>query len=123
LLIPPPIGRGHPRASSEMRLRGPKGERTLGAEEFFSVPMTTASKPTEILTEIRLPLPMRRRVTRIRKWRSQRRIRPVGVAVSLKIDAREFARNRHRVTGLSDRPFALTRSKTAYAAQVDRQID
>jgi len=26
----------------EMRLRGPKGERTLGAEEFFLGPMTTA---------------------------------------------------------------------------------
>jgi aerobic carbon-monoxide dehydrogenase medium subunit len=34
---------------AELTLRGPKGERRLGAEEFFLGAMTTAIEPTEIL--------------------------------------------------------------------------
>ena len=38
-----------------MRLRGPRGERRIAAEEFFVGPLTTAIEPDEILTEIRVP--------------------------------------------------------------------
>src|SRR5262245_57462978 len=40
----------------ELKLSGPKGQRQIAAEEFFLAPMTTAIEPTEILTEIRVPL-------------------------------------------------------------------
>jgi carbon-monoxide dehydrogenase medium subunit len=36
---------------------GPKGERTIGIDEFFLDALTTALKPNEILTEIRIPIP------------------------------------------------------------------
>ncbi|MGE5276073.1 MAG: FAD binding domain-containing protein [Acidobacteriota bacterium] len=36
---------------------GPKGERTIGIEEFFTGLFSTALAPDEILTEIRIPVP------------------------------------------------------------------
>ena len=40
-------------------LRGPKGERSVKAESFYSGPFTTALASDEILTEIRIPVPAR----------------------------------------------------------------
>ena len=40
----------------ELKLSGPKGERRSAPEDFFLAPMTTAIEPTEILTEIRVPV-------------------------------------------------------------------
>ncbi len=37
--------------------RGPKGERTIPIDEFFVGLFTTALKPNEVLTEIRVPVP------------------------------------------------------------------
>jgi CO/xanthine dehydrogenase FAD-binding subunit len=39
----------------EMVARGPGGERTIPAEDFFITYLTTALEPNEILTEVRLP--------------------------------------------------------------------
>ena len=39
---------------------GPKGERVIPIEEFFITLFTTALKPDEIVTEIRIPLPLPR---------------------------------------------------------------
>ena len=91
----------------EMRLRGPKGERTLGAEEFFLGPMTTAIEPTEILTEIRMPLPLRRSGHAYQKMAQPASgFALVGVAVSLKIDAKGICEEIGiGVTGLSDKAF------------------
>lgn len=38
-----------------LMLRGPRGERTVSADEFFVGMLTTAVEPDEVLTEIRLP--------------------------------------------------------------------
>ena len=51
---------------AELTLRGPKGERRLGAEEFFLGAMTTAIEPTEILTEICVPVVSRRALSKKR---------------------------------------------------------
>jgi|SRR5579884_3554914 carbon-monoxide dehydrogenase medium subunit len=40
---------------AEFVLRGPRGERTVGADDFFVAMLTTAAEPDEVLTEIRLP--------------------------------------------------------------------
>jgi carbon-monoxide dehydrogenase medium subunit len=40
--------------------RGPQGERTIPAAEFFTGLLTTALRPQELLTAVRLPLPERR---------------------------------------------------------------
>ena len=37
--------------------RGPKGERTIPIDDFFVSLFTTALQPTEVLTEIRVPVP------------------------------------------------------------------
>jgi aerobic carbon-monoxide dehydrogenase medium subunit len=91
----------------ELRLRGPKGERTLGAEKFFLGPMTTAIEPNEILTEIRLPMSSRRSGSAYRKMAQQASgFAIVGVAVSVRLDAKGFCEEIGvGVTGLSDKAF------------------
>ena len=42
---------------AELVARGPKGERTIPANQFFKALYTTALAPGEILVELRLPLP------------------------------------------------------------------
>jgi aerobic carbon-monoxide dehydrogenase medium subunit len=39
----------------QLKVVGPKGERTIGARDFFVDILTTALQPDEILTEIRMP--------------------------------------------------------------------
>jgi carbon-monoxide dehydrogenase medium subunit len=41
----------------ELVARGPRGQRTIRAEEFFVAYLTTSLAPDEILTEVRLPIP------------------------------------------------------------------
>jgi carbon-monoxide dehydrogenase medium subunit len=40
---------------AQLKVVGPRGERTIGAREFFVDILTTALQPDEILTEIRVP--------------------------------------------------------------------
>ena len=40
---------------AELVARGPEGERTIAATEFFTAPFTSALGPQELLTEIRVP--------------------------------------------------------------------
>jgi aerobic carbon-monoxide dehydrogenase medium subunit len=40
---------------AELQVLGPRGARTLAAEDFFVELMTTALKPDELLTEVRFP--------------------------------------------------------------------
>jgi carbon-monoxide dehydrogenase medium subunit len=42
---------------AEVVARGPKGERTIPVAQFFTGLFSTALAPTEILTEIRIPVP------------------------------------------------------------------
>jgi carbon-monoxide dehydrogenase medium subunit len=92
---------------AELRVRGRGGERVLSAEEFFLGPMTTAIEPTEILTEIRVPLASRRSAAAYQKMAQQASgFAIVGVAVSLKPGvAGKCEEIGIGVTGLSDKPF------------------
>jgi carbon-monoxide dehydrogenase medium subunit len=91
----------------ELRLRGPRGERRLAAEEFFLGPLTTAIELDEILTEIRVPALQRRCGSAYLKMAQQASgFAIVGVAVSLKVDAKGFCEEIGiGVTGLGDKPF------------------
>jgi aerobic carbon-monoxide dehydrogenase medium subunit len=91
----------------ELRIRGPKEERTLGAEQFFLGPMTTAIEPTEILTEIRVPISSRRSGSAYRKMAQQASgFAIVGVAVSVRLDGKGRCEEIGiGVTGLSDKAF------------------
>ena len=43
--------------AAEMSVTGPKGTRTIEAKDFFKDIFTTAMEPSEVLTEIRIPIP------------------------------------------------------------------
>ena len=95
----------------ELKLNGPKGQRQIAAEEFFLAPMITAIEPTEILTEIRVPIRSRRYGSAyLTLAQPASGFAVVGVAVWLRL-----ASNGHcedigvGVTGLSEKPF---RAKT-----------
>src|SRR6476619_5170246 len=44
-------------SAAELKARGPNGERTIKAADFFVDMLTSALEPNEILTEIRIPIP------------------------------------------------------------------
>lgn len=92
---------------AELTLRGPKGERRIGAEEFFLGAMATAIEPTEILTEICVPVVSRRAGSAYQKMAQRASgFAIVGVAVSLKMAAQGICEDiRIGVTGLSDKAF------------------
>jgi carbon-monoxide dehydrogenase medium subunit len=91
----------------ELRLRGPRGERRIAAEEFFVGPLTTAIAPDEILTEIRVPTSERRCGSAYLKMAQQASgFAIVGVAVALRLDVKGRCEEIGiGVTGLGDKPF------------------
>jgi aerobic carbon-monoxide dehydrogenase medium subunit len=95
----------------DLKLLGPKGERRIAAEEFFLGTMTTAIDPTEILTEIRVPVSSRRCGSAYLKMAQQASgFAVVGVAVWLRVDAKGGCEDVGvSVTGLSEKPFRARR--------------
>jgi carbon-monoxide dehydrogenase medium subunit len=71
----------------ELRVRGPGGDRSIKAEEFFLGLMSTALTPTDILTEIRVPVLSRHCGTAYLKVPQKASgFAIVGVAVWLKLN-------------------------------------
>jgi aerobic carbon-monoxide dehydrogenase medium subunit len=91
----------------ELKLSGPKEERQMAAEEFFLGTMTTAIEPTEILTEIRVPVSSRRCGSAYLKMAQQASgFAVVGVAVWLRLAQTGRCEDIGvGVTGLSEKPF------------------
>src|SRR3972149_326543 len=86
---------------AELRGRGAQGERWLKAEEFFLDLMTTALSPSEILTEIRVPVLSGRCGTAYLKLPQKASgFALVGVAVWLRADGGLCADIGVGVTGL-----------------------
>jgi carbon-monoxide dehydrogenase medium subunit len=92
---------------SELKLSGLKGQRQIAAEEFFLGPMTTAIEPTEILTEIRVPVASRRYGSAYLALPQQASgFAVVGVAVWLRVGPNSRCEDIGvGVTGLSEKPF------------------
>jgi carbon-monoxide dehydrogenase medium subunit len=93
-------------------LVGPKGERSVAADEFFKGLFETVLEPEEVLRRIRIP---RRDSTRAnyRKFRHPASsYAVVGVAVVLHMQGKVCAGGRIGVTGFADHPF---RAKPAEA--------
>ena len=110
----------------ELKLSGPKGERRIAAEEFFLGTMTTAIEPTEILTEIRVPVSSRRCGSAYLKMAQQASgFAIVGVAVWLRLAQSGRCEDIGvGVTGLSEKPFRARTVEAALARQqADSQID
>jgi carbon-monoxide dehydrogenase medium subunit len=96
-------------------LRGLPGERRIAATEFFSGPMTTAIKPSEILTEIRVPTaPQRSGSAYLKVAQPASGFALIGVAVALRLDARGHCEEVGiGVAGLGDKPFRAYAVETA----------
>ena len=91
----------------ELKLSGPTGERRIAGEEFFLGTMTTAIEPTEILTDIRVPVLSRRCGSAYLKMAQQASgFAVVGIAVWLRLDTKGRCEDIGvGVTGLSEKPF------------------
>ena len=73
---------------AEVLANGPKGERVIPIEDFFVSLFTTALKPDEILTEIRVPMPQARSGGTYQKLeRKVGDFATAAVAVQLTLDA------------------------------------
>jgi len=92
---------------AELRARGPAGDRWLKAEEFFLGLMATALSPTEVLTEIRVPVLSGRFASAYLKFAQKASgFAIVGVAVWLKVDEKGVADDIGiGVSGLDAKPF------------------
>jgi len=91
----------------EARLSGPKGERSVGAADFFVSMLTSAAQPGEVLTQVTLPLGAARRGSAYRKLRQPASgFALVGVAAVVDLDrAGRIERAALGVTGVNAVPF------------------
>ena len=99
--------------------RGPNGERTVRARQFFLDSFTTALEPTEVIVEIRLALRPRHAGGAFTKL--ERRVgdfATVGVAVVTTLgDDGRIARAGIAVTGVAETPFAATDAEAVLLGQ------
>ena len=100
---------------AEMTAMGKGGQRVIKAEDFFLGALTTALKPDEILTEVRLPAwPAARRFGFQEFARRRGDFAMAGVAVFYDTDASGKAGNAHvGVIGVGDRQRRLAKAEAA----------
>jgi aerobic carbon-monoxide dehydrogenase medium subunit len=91
--------------NAEFRVVGPRGTRTIMADDFFLDILTTALEPTEMLTEIRIPSPSATTGGAYAKFRHPASgYALIGVAAQVSLGARNTIRDaRLAVTGVSTR--------------------
>jgi len=95
--------------------RGGKGERIVAARDFFLDTFTTAIEPTEVLTEVRIPIPPARTGSAYRKL--ERRVGDfatvgAGVVLTLGEDGKISAAG-VGLTAVAETPFAATDAEAA----------
>ena len=106
---------------AEMIARGPQGQRTIAARDFFAGTMETALAPDELLTEIRLP-----RLAEGTGWGFQEAARRQGdfalvaIVVLLRPAGARQIDARIVVTGTGDGP---ARTREAEAILAERGVD
>jgi aerobic carbon-monoxide dehydrogenase medium subunit len=104
---------------AQIRARGPEGERTIAAADFFRSILTTSLRPDELLTEVRLPMlgP---------DWRFgfaefSRRAGDFALSMALallRLDGERIAEARIGIGGAGDRPLRITEAEQALAGAV-----
>ncbi len=91
---------------AELKAVGPKGERWIKAENFFTGLMETALEPNEILTEIRVPKLDGIKTSYLKAARRPSDFALVGVAVCLKSDKNQVCQEiAIGITGVSDKAY------------------
>lgn len=109
---------------AELRLVGRETERAVPADSFFVGLMTTALRESEVLKEVRIPLPQPRSGTAYAKHpHPASRFAVTGVAVSVALDeAGRIDRARVGLTGLDHRARRATAVEDALLG-VDADVD
>jgi carbon-monoxide dehydrogenase medium subunit len=106
---------------AELLVLGPKGARTVAADDFFVELMTTALLPDEILTEVRFPAPAKGTGGAYEKYpHPASRFAVVGVAAQLTLQAGKVTAARVAITGLGTK---AQRAKAVEAALVGKAPD
>jgi carbon-monoxide dehydrogenase medium subunit len=106
---------------AELVALGPKGTRTVAADDFFVELMTTALLPDEILTEVRFPAPQKGSGGAYEKYpHPASRFAVVGVAAQLTLQGGKVTAARVAITGLGTK---AQRAKAVEAALVGKAPD
>jgi carbon-monoxide dehydrogenase medium subunit len=98
--------------------RGPAGERTLEADEFFRTQLTTALAPTELLTEVWFPSTARAAGSawlEIARRHGDYALVGVGAVVTLAGD--RIGEARLALTGVGDRPLRARQAEARLAGE------
>ncbi len=100
---------------ADLVCRSGSGERVVKARDFFLDTFTTAIEPTEVLTEVRIPLPNPRTGSAYRKLeRRAGDFATVGVAATLTLaDDGTIAAAGIGLTAVAETPFAATDAEAA----------
>jgi aerobic carbon-monoxide dehydrogenase medium subunit len=106
---------------AELRAVGPKGARTIKADDFFKDLLTTALGPDEILTEIRVPVLARGTgAAYVKHPHPASRFAVVGVAAVLTMSGATCQKASVAVTGVGPK---ATRAKGVEAALGGKALD
>jgi len=106
---------------AEMVAEGPKGKRTIKADDFFKGLLTTAVGPDEILTEVRVPACGPKVGCAYMKFpHPASRFAVVGVAAVLTVDAGKVTKASIGITGAGTK---AVRAKGVEAGLVGKALD
>ena len=106
---------------AEMVAEGPKGKRTIKADDFFKGLLTTALAPDEILTEVRVPVCGPKVGCAYLKFpHPASRFAVVGVAAVLTIDGGKVTKAGIGITGAGSK---AVRAKGVEAGLMDKTLD
>jgi carbon-monoxide dehydrogenase medium subunit len=101
---------------AQLQVRGPKGERTIAAKDFFVDYLTTAMEPGEILTAIRIPKLGDGWYTHYEKFnRVAQAWSIVGVAAAVRRENGSIAVARVGLTNMGSTPLRATAVENALA--------
>jgi aerobic carbon-monoxide dehydrogenase medium subunit len=99
--------------------RGPKGERTLGADEFFRTQLVTALEPTELLTEVWFPpMPRAAGSAWLELARRHGDYALVGVGAVVALAGDRIGEARLALTGVGDRPMRMREAEARLAGEL-----
>jgi len=106
---------------AELRAVGPKGARTIKAEDFFKDLFTTALGPEEVLTEVRIPIGGHGGAAYMKHPHPASRFAVVGVAAAVALDGAGKCTSAHvGITGVGSK---AVRAKGVEAALTGKVLD
>ena len=102
---------------AELVARSESGERVISAADFFLGPFTTALRPDEVLTEIRIPLAAHSGGAYNKLERKVGDFATVAVAVQVTLDGGKVSKAGIGLTSVSDRNLKATAAEKSLAGK------